>query len=122
MGALTSKFYERYLLPVAPVLALWLAWIVVRGGGLDRAKGLKVAAVLLLSLVTIVVGVNVWIVVTGSGDVLSVVYVGLGVLFLGYGLRTLLRSSMLPPKLLALSILFLFFQLTGVTRLISLPH
>ncbi len=142
MGALTSKFYERYLLPVAPVLALWLAWILVRGGGLDRAKGLKVAAVLLLSLVALVVGVNAWILVTGSSiliksfvfsDInwvfltgssggLEVVYVGLGVLFLGYGLRTLLRSAALPPKLLALSILFLFFQVTGITRLISLPH
>jgi 4-amino-4-deoxy-L-arabinose transferase-like glycosyltransferase len=122
MGALTSKFYERYLLPVAPVLALWLAWIVVRGGGLDRAKGLKVAAVFLLSLVALVVSVNTWILVTGSSGGVSVVYVGFGVLFLGYGLRTLLRSSVLPPKLLALSILFLFFQLTGITRLISLPH
>jgi hypothetical protein len=142
MGALTSKFYERYLLPVAPVLALWLAWILVRGGGLDRAKGLKLAAVLLLSLVGLVVGVNAWILVTessvrlksfvfseinwvfltGSSRGLAVVYVGLGVLFLGYGLRTLLRSSVMPPKLLALSILFLFFQLSGITRLISLPH
>ena len=142
MGALTSKFYERYLLPVAPVLALWLAWILVRGGGLERAKGLKVAAVLLLSLVTLVVGVNAWILVTessvrlksfvfseinwvfltGSSKGLAFVYVGLGVLFLGYGLRTLLRSAVLPPKLLALSILFLFFQLSGITRLISLPH
>jgi 4-amino-4-deoxy-L-arabinose transferase-like glycosyltransferase len=142
MGALTSKFYERYLLPVAPVLALWLAWILVRGGGLERAKGLKVAAVLLLSLVTLVVGVNAWILVTessvrlksfvfleinwvfltGSSEGLAVVYVGLGVLFLGYGLWTLLRSAVLPPKLLALSILFLFFQVTGITRLISLPH
>jgi hypothetical protein len=34
----------------------------------------------------------------------------------------LLGSSVLPPKLLALSILFLFFQVTGITRLISLPH
>jgi 4-amino-4-deoxy-L-arabinose transferase-like glycosyltransferase len=122
MGALTSKFYERYLLPVAPVLALWLAWILVRGGGLERAKALKVAAVLLLSLVTLVVGVNSWILVTGSSGGLSVIYVGLGVLFIGYGVWALLRSSVLPPKLLALSILFLFFQVTGVTRLISLPH
>lgn len=142
MGALTSKFYERYLLPVAPVLALWLAWILVRGGGLKRAKGLKVAAVFLLSLVALLVGVNAWILVTelsvrlksfvfseinwvfltGSSKGLAVVYVGLGVLFLGYGLRTLLRSAVLPPKLLALSILFLFFQLSGITRLISLPH
>jgi hypothetical protein len=122
MGALTSKFYERYLLPVAPVLALWLAWIVVRGGGLERAKGLKIAAVFLLSLVTLVVGVNAWILVTGSSEWVSVGYVSLGVLFLGYGVWTLLHSSVLPPKLLALSILFLFFQVTGVTRLISLPH
>ena len=122
MGALTSKFYERYLLPVAPVLALWLAWILVRGGGLDRAKGLKVAAVLLLSLVALVVGVNAWLLFTGSGDGLSLVYVGLGVLFLGYGLWAFLRSAVLPPKLLALSLLFLFFQVTGITRLISLPH
>lgn len=142
MGALTSKFYERYLLPVAPVLAVWLAWLLVRGGGLDRAKGLKIAAAILLSLVALLVGVNFWILLTessvrlktfvfseinwvfltGSSGGLSFVYVGLGVLFLGYGLRALLRSSVLPPKLLALSILFLFFQVTGITRLISLPH
>jgi hypothetical protein len=127
MGALTSKFYERYLLPVAPVLALWLAWIVVRGGGLERAKGLKIAAVFLFSLVALLVGVNAWILVTGSiewGSIewVSVVYVVLGGLFLGYGGWTFLRSAVLPPKLLALSILFLFFQVTGVTRLISLPH
>ena len=122
MGALTSKFYERYLLPVAPVLALWLAWILVCGGGLERAKGLKVVAVLLLSLVALLVGVNAWILVTGSIEWVSVVYVVLGGLFLGYGGWTFLRSAVLPPKLLALSILFLFFQVTGVTRLISLPH
>ena len=122
MGALTSKFYERYLLPVAPVLALWLAWILVRGGGLERVKGLKVAAVLLLSLVTLVVGVNAWLLFTGSGDGLSLVYVGLGVLFLGYGVWAFLRFAVLPPKVLALSLLFLFFQVTGITRLISLPH
>jgi hypothetical protein len=122
MGALTSKFYERYLLPVAPMLALWLAWILVRGGGLERAKALKVAAVILLSLVTLVVGVNCWFLATGSSEWVSVIYVGLGVLFLGYGIWAFLRSAVLPPKLLALSILFLFFQLTGVTRLISLPH
>ena len=122
MGALTSKFYERYLLPVAPVLALWLAWILVRGGGLERVKGLKVAVVLLLSLVTLVVGVNAWLLFTGSGDGLSLVYVGLGVLFLGYGVWAFLRFAVLPPKVLGLSILFLFFQVTGITRLISLPH
>ncbi|MBM3169621.1 MAG: glycosyltransferase family 39 protein [Bacteroidetes bacterium] len=122
MGALTSKFYERYLLPVAPVLALWLAWILVRGGGLDRAKGLKIAAVFLLSLVGLVVGVNAWLLGTGSGDSWSFVYLVLGVLFLGYGVWAILRSAILPPKVLALSILFLFFQVSGITRLISLPH
>ena len=122
MGAFTSKFYERYLLPVAPVLALWLAWILVRGGGLERAKGMKVAAVFLLLLDTLVVGVNAWLLVTGSSGALAVVYVVLGVFFLGYGLKALLRSSVLSPKLLSLSILFVFFQVTSITRLISLPH
>ena len=122
MGALTSKFYERYLLPVAPVLALWLAWILVRGGGLDRAKGMKIAAVFLLSLVALLVGVNAWLLGTGSADGLSFVYVGIGILFLGYGVWEFLRSDILPPKVLTLSLLFLFFQVTGITRLISLPH
>jgi hypothetical protein len=122
MGALTSKFYERYLLPVAPVLALCLAWILVRGGGLERAKGLKVAAVFLLALVALVVGVNAWLLGTGSGDSWSFGYLAFGVLFLGYGVWEFLRSDILPPKVLALSILFLFFQFSGITRLISLPH
>lgn len=122
MGALTSKFYERYLLPVAPVLALWLAWILVRGGGLERAKGLKIAAVFLLSLVALLVGVNAWILVTGSGEGWSLVYVGLGILFLSYGIVALLRSSVVPPKVLGISVMFLFFQVSGITRLISLPH
>jgi 4-amino-4-deoxy-L-arabinose transferase-like glycosyltransferase len=122
MGALTSKFYERYLLPVAPVLALWFAWILVRGGGFERAKGLKIAAVFLLSLLVLVVGVNAWLIGTGSGDSWSFVYLALGALFLGYGVWAFLRSAILPPKVLALSILFLFFQISGITRLISLPH
>ena len=122
MGALTSKFYERYLLPVAPVLALWLAWILVRGGGLDRSKGLKAAAVFLLSLVALLVGVNAWMLGTGSGDFWSFVYFAVGVLFLGYGRWAFLQSAVLPPKALAISILFLFFQISGITRLISLPH
>jgi hypothetical protein len=73
-------------------------------------------------LVTLVVGVNAWLLGTGSGDNWSFLYVGLGILFLGYGVWAFLRTAVLPPKLLALSILFLFFQVTGVTRLISLPH
>lgn len=122
MGALTSKFYERYLLPVAPVLALWLAWVLVRGGGLERVKGLRAAAVVLLSLVTVVVGGNAWLLGTGSGGRWSFVYLAFGILFLGYGVGILLRSSALTPMLLTVAVLFLFFQVTGITRLISLPH
>ena len=122
MGALTSKFYERYLLPVMPVLALWLAWILVRGGGLDRAKGLKIAAVLLLSLVALLVGLNAWFLGTGASGGWSFAYVVLGILFLGYGVGTFFRHAVLPPKLLAISVLMLFFLVTGITRLISLPH
>jgi hypothetical protein len=122
MGALTSKFYERYLLPVAPVLAVWLAWMLIRGGGLDRAKGLKIVAAILYSLVAFLVGVNAWFLGTGSGDGWSYVYLALGILFLGYGVWALLRSSVLPSKLLAISVLMLFFLVTGITRLISLPH
>jgi 4-amino-4-deoxy-L-arabinose transferase-like glycosyltransferase len=122
MGALTSKFYERYLLPVMPVLALWLAWILVRGGGLDRAKGLKIAAALLLSLVALLVGLNAWFIGTGASGGWSFAYVVLGILFLGYGVGTFFRHAVLPPKLLAISVLMLFFLVTGITRLISLPH
>lgn len=122
MGALTSKFYERYLLPVAPVLAVWLAWMLIRGGGLDRAKGLKIAAAILLSLVALLFGVNAWLLGTGSGDSWSFLYLAFGILFLGYGVWALLWNAVLPPKLLAISMLVLFFLVTGITRLISLPH
>ncbi|MFL0682389.1 MAG: ArnT family glycosyltransferase [Algoriphagus aquaeductus] len=61
MGALTSKFYERYLLPVAPVLAVWIAWLGVRGGLLERMRGLKISTAIFLLVIVVLVSFSIWI-------------------------------------------------------------
>ena len=61
MGALTSRFYERYLLPVAPVLAVGMAWISVRGGVFERLRSIKIATLIFLVVVVVLIGFSIWI-------------------------------------------------------------
>ena len=61
MGALTSRFYERYLLPVAPVLAVGMAWIGVRGVVFERLRSIKIATLIFLVVVVVLIGFSIWI-------------------------------------------------------------
>ena len=122
MGALTSKFYERYLLPVAPVLAVWIAWLGVRSGILDRIRGLKISTAIFLSVVLILVSFSIWINSGEKGTLWLRIQWLLGLLFLTYSMVTWFRTPQKLPKIIAYSFLMIFFLLSSMTYHISLPH
>ncbi|MEP0713121.1 glycosyltransferase family 39 protein [Algoriphagus sp.] len=121
MGAMTSKFYERYLLPVAPVLAVLLGWLLVRGGFELRAKGLKISTWFFLMLCLIVGVFGLWINIQLGSTAWIYLQIFLGFLILAYLFRLTIISQKLP-KALSYSFLLLFFLLSTVTAKISLPE
>jgi hypothetical protein len=122
MGALTSKFYERYLLPVAPVLAVWIAWIGVEGGLFERIKSLKITIALFLLLILILTGFSLWINFGEAGNFWLRLQAGLGVIFLIYAIYTGLKTPDKLPKIISYTFLMIFFLLSSITYHISLPH
>lgn len=122
MGALTSKFYERYLLPVAPVLAVWIAWLGIRSGILDRIRGLKISTAIFLSVVLILVSFSIWINSGEKGTLWLSFQWLLGLVFLTYSMVIWFRTPQKLPKIIAYSFLMIFFLLSSITYHISLPH
>ncbi|OYX19787.1 MAG: hypothetical protein B7Z16_07330 [Algoriphagus sp. 32-45-6] len=122
MGALTSKFYERYLLPVAPVLAVWIAWLGVRGGLLERMRGLKISATIFLLVIVILVCFSIWINSGENGTLWLRLQWFFGLIFLTYAVVTWIRTPQKLPKIIAYSFLMIFFLLSSITYHISLPH
>lgn len=122
MGALTSKFYERYLLPVAPVLAVWIAWLGVRGGLLERMRGLKISATIFLLVIVILVCFSIWINSGENGTLWLRLQWFFGLIFLTYAVVTWIRTPQKLPKIIAYSFLMIFFVLSSITYHISLPH
>jgi hypothetical protein len=122
MGALTSKFYERYLLPVAPVLAVWIAWLGVRGGYFDRLRSIKIALPFFLVPVLLLTCFSFWLNFGQESPFwLRFQWLG-GVVFLGYAGITWFRAPKKLPKIIAYSFLIIFFLLSSITYPVSLPH
>ena len=121
MGALTTKFYERYLLPVAPVLAVLLAWILVRGGFDLRKKGLKISTWIFLGLSAILGLFAVWLNSNLGSSLFIYLQMAFGLVVWVYLFRLTMRNEKLP-KALSYSILLLFFILSTATAKISLPE
>ncbi len=120
MGALTSKFYERYLLPVAPVLAVWIAWFLVEVKFEMRKNGLKIALGILLGLNFLVLLFSIWL--NFRMEFVSWIWVQLifGIVIFGYLARLFVLEIKLP-KAVSYSILLLFFFISTATYRISLP-
>lgn len=121
MGALTTKFYERYLLPVAPVLAVLLGWVLVRSGFEQRQSGLKNSAWFFLIL-NLVIGIfGLWINVQLGSSVWIYLQLSVGLIIWAYLTHLTLKNEKLP-KAISYSILLLFFLLSTATAKISLPE
>lgn len=122
MGALTSKFYERYLLPVAPVIAVWIAWMGVRGGLMERVRGIKITTVVLLVVIAILCVFSFWINSGEKGTIWLRLQGLAGVLFLTYAGIIWVQTPKKLPKMISYAFLMLFFLLSSITVHISLPH
>jgi hypothetical protein len=120
MGALTSKFYERYLLPVAPVIAVWIAWFLVEAKFEIKKQGLKLALGILLGLNFIVLLFSAWINFQMNFEILLWVQFLTGIIIFGYLLRLFVIGEKLP-KAISYNLLLLFFFISTATYRISLP-
>ncbi len=121
MGALTTKFYERYLLPVAPVLAVLLGWVFVRSEAELREKGLKISAWFFLILGLIVGIFSLWLNIQLGSSVWIYLQLIAGLIIWIYLFRLTTKTEKLP-KAISYSILLVFFLLSTATAKISLPE
>lgn len=120
MSALTSKFYERYLLPVIPLAAVGLAWILIRNGFLEKIKALKWALGPLLVLNLIVISFGIFLNFSLPSHWLIWVQILVYIVVLGYLVRLYALGEKLP-KAISYSFLLLFFGISISTVQISLP-
>jgi 4-amino-4-deoxy-L-arabinose transferase-like glycosyltransferase len=121
MSALVIKFYERYLLPVIPLGAVGLAWLLSKNTGLSKNQGwiavLYVFFVLNVALWLVGLFLNV-----GIGSAWYIYFgllMGLAVLWLMFRNMKQKRETLIW---MALSILLLFYNGSFITYRISLPH
>lgn len=121
MGAMTSKFYERYLLPVAPILAVCLAWILVKSEFDLRKKGLKIASFTFLCIAGVLFLAALWLGTKGDTNWIIWIQLALGLIIFSY-LSGLLKRGRNLPKVIGYSYLLIFFLLSTITFHISLPH
>ncbi|MFO7823937.1 MAG: glycosyltransferase family 39 protein [Cyclobacterium sp.] len=121
MTALVSKFYERYLLPVTPLAAIGLAWLLVKKWPGTHPKGWKTWTWILIGLngfillvalfANIGLGSPVWVLIQWTAGLLMGILLARGV-----------QKGSHPLALQGLSILLIFFNLSLVSHPLSIPH
>lgn len=121
MGAMTAKFYERYLLPVTPVLAVFLGWVLVRAEFEFRQKGLKAFTWFFLILGLVVGLIGLWVNIQLGSTVWIYLQLLVGLIVWMYLARLIVKGEKLP-KALSYSYLLLFFFISTATAKISLPE
>jgi 4-amino-4-deoxy-L-arabinose transferase-like glycosyltransferase len=121
MSALVVKFYERYLLPVTPLAAVGLAWLLVQTPSIASGKITKAFLYFLFGL-NVVVLAGGWFLNLGLG---STVWVYLGmVLSAGTlpGMFLGIRKGKNSYLWLSIAMMLIFFNLSFITYQLSLPH
>jgi hypothetical protein len=99
MGALTSKFYERYLLPVAPVIAIWIAWFLVEAKFEIRMNGLKLALGILLGINFLVLLFSTWLNFRMESEGWVWIQIIFGIVIFAYLFRLFLDEIKLPKAI-----------------------
>ena len=121
MSTAVTKFYERYLLPVVPLGAVGLAWLLSKNPTLERSRPMTLVLYLFFGLNMIVLIAALFLNL-GMGAPWYI-YVGLT---LGIGILWRMFEGILKVRhsssWLAVSILLLFYFGSFITHQISLPH
>lgn len=117
MTAMVSTFYERYLLPVIPVVAIGLAWLIL----MEKTKSLNSWSwiFILLNGVVLIVSFVLNLVLGSSAWVFLLWNIGLIILiFMVIGIKT--KRPGIP--ILGMTFIFLFYNLSLLSHPISIPH
>src|SRR5690606_25116001 len=121
MSALVVKFYERYLLPVTPLAAVVLAWLLVQSPAIVSGKLTRAFLYFLFGLNIVVLAAG-WFLNLGLGSSLWV-YAGM-ILSMGIlaAMFLQIRNRENSYLWLSISVMLIFFNLSFVTYQLSLPH
>ena len=121
MSAMVTKFYERYLLPVIPLAAVGLAWLLSQNSGLARQKAVTVFQYIFFLLNIIVLLAALFL--NLGMDAAWFIYPGL---LLGIVALVILFKNIKDRRdtifWLGISIMLLFYNAAFITYQISLPH
>src|SRR5690606_8500561 len=121
MSGLVIKFYERYLLPVTPVAAVALAWLLIQSSSKGKGKAIKLFIYFLL-------GLN--IILLAGGVYLNIGLGASGWIYAGMVLSLIILVSMVSSVRkgrqlylwLSVAMMLIFFNLSFITYQLSLPH
>lgn len=120
MTSLVSKFYDRYLLPVAPLVTVAVAWMIIRENAENKMNlkrwGLGILALNFLILLVAVY----WNIGLKSPPILVLHWlVGAGIFIF---LVDILRKNKLQYPHLSLAIMLVFFNGCLISYPLSIPH
>ncbi|MFD2034923.1 ArnT family glycosyltransferase [Belliella marina] len=120
MSAMVTKFYERYLLPVVPLSTIWVAWLLVKNGFLEKVRAMRVVLFffIALNLIVLLVGVFFNAMLPTSNWIWLQILLDLAVIVYMVSQRKAISKL---PALISFSILLLFFGASISTYQISLP-
>lgn len=120
MTSLVSKFYDRYLLPVLPVVAVGVAWMIVQGNR-DNKKMLTGWTSFLVILNTIILAVAVyWNVGLKSPPLLILPWI-FGAAIVVF-LFVEIRKKRLHYHHVSIAMMLVFFCSTLISHPLSIPH
>lgn len=121
MSAMVTKFYERYLLPVVPLTAVGLAWLLTKNPGLSKSRGFFLTLQCFFALNVMVFFSALFFNIGMEAN--RYVYIGL---LIGMALLWIMFRNIMRKRnsffWLSISILLLFFNGSFITHQISLPH
>lgn len=120
MSAVVSKFYERYLLPVVPLTTIWIAWLLIQNGILEKVKLLKGSLFFFLGLNALVLLIGIFFNLLLPSGFWIWIQVGITAGILIYLVKSSKNGNDLP-KAISISVMLLFFGASTSTYQISLP-
>lgn len=120
MSAVVSKFYDRYLLPVIPLVTIWVAWLLIKNGILEKVKLMKGTLFFFLGLNFLILLIGIFF----NSLLPSSVWVWIQIAFTAFAIFYLAIKSKQEnylPISISFSVLLLFFGASISTYQISLP-